>query len=123
MQDTGWREITSYFTLNQSGLGTSGQFYVRRIGQTVSFAIHDLRATAGSFGIPLTSPLPGFHLTAPGNENRYAMGSVAFLYSRAGQPTSLRCSGLIGNNSTANFNIYTYLTDEPFPLVLPGTPA
>lgn len=122
VQDTGWRDITSYFTFNQSGLGTSGRLYVRRIGQTVSFAIHDLRATAGSFGAPLTLPLPGFHLTTPGNENRYAMGTVAFLYLANGI-THLRASGLVGNNSTANFHIYTYLTADPWPSTLPGTPA
>ena len=120
VQDTGWREITSYFTLNQSGLGTSGRFYVRRIGQTVSFAIHDLRATAGSLAVPLALPMPGFHLTSPGNEHRYAMGAVAFLYL-ANSITYLRASGLVGNNSTDNFHIYTYLTADPWPSTLPGT--
>lgn len=109
-QDTGERNITTLFP---EGSISRGNVYLRRIGPVVSINIVDV-ATTKAMDYFATNLPTGFNATY----RDARVGTLAYVNFG-----SVRWVGLVGNGSTANYVAHTYLTSDPWPTTLPGTPA
>ena len=127
LPDTGWRKIELPAThVTNSGHG----LYVRRLGSTVHMTIAFQTSSAG--GNPsIWTTVSGFHprLNWPVVNANAASGTLldangAPLTPRALTVSSTRSVNIYNTDAgQARFAHLTYLTDEPFPTTLPGTPA
>lgn len=117
--DTGMRNVLA--SLPSGWQGTAGRFTIRRSGSSVVMSAMNLRAQ--ETGTTVLFPLPaGFRPAADsigiGRENARAIPTVAYWYS----PWNFTITGLEAVNSLVSFSA-TFLTDDPWPTSLPGTPA
>lgn len=126
--DTGWREITASVTPTPA----SGGVYIRRRGDMVTLAF-------GSTGWTATGsssawwPLPvGFHPEKPASATQHPVHGAIFADTRGSivvvadllkvaTGTSLRLTVQIAN--LAARGQLTWITTDPWPSTLPGTPA
>lgn len=127
LSDTGWRKIelpTGYSAATGHGL------YVRRVGSTVHAQVAFQATTAGgniAIGAATSGFQPRFNWPVAN-----APAASAHLADTNGAPVASRSFVIKSNRNFYLFNpdagyalhaYLTYLTDDPWPSALPGTPA
>lgn len=129
VQDTGWRALP--VTPGSTGRTGTGIMHVRRIGERVTWRFNELGITDGSGAVIV------IHSTEWANGfSPYAHGPVFQVSHEAGATYSSNLKVVsslywIGLNtglqlSTTRSNIalqgeFSYVTDDPWPAILPGT--
>lgn len=107
IQDTGWRDVSSLIPLN-------GRFRIRRWGEVVELVGESFTATANVTGVVFP---PGFNgqnfRSRPGDNHLTALISG----------NRLTIFNTLNNGSSAQGFRSTWLTVDPFPTELPGTPV
>ena len=126
LPDTGWRIIAPASTTLVSDTGS--YIRIRRIGQHVTFEAF-LSVTASGFLEPLYDLPSGFRFTtAPWSKWPEVSADLARRHETRGRLYAYRVNGAnqVGawlSGAGLASAVLTWITDDPFPSTLPGTPA
>lgn len=114
--DTGWRNITA-----AAVGGTASDIAVARIGQMVTVSAASFRpATTGTVGVV---DLPsGFRSTKNSSGSAVESNTVRPVFALRYSPYRVQVRNVGTVNSYVDFTI-TFITNDPWPTTLPGTPS
>lgn len=131
-QDTGWRDIT---TLCDATKVTAGKIAIRRVGNTVWLNATNLTIAANGLLVTFAGNLDGFTLASVSTglmpfsgwsgwltrDRNWTGPSGHFVIGPSGDNWGAGL-GIGGQVAGGHFGLVSYLTDAPWPTVLPGTP-
>lgn len=130
MQDTGWRDITAALTDTPANRVANFQILLRRIGKTVYLKTYSAGYTVTGAIFPWYTLPSGFIASGAGSVN--TLRRETFILPRDGTNSFVGGIDILAGNlvrwntyfaGNATYASVSWITDDAFPVTLPGSPA